>query len=193
MYRYLPGLLLLQLLTAVLIWLGRDTDPQQLLWQAGVPLLAVSFVTALWFGSIGKADAERSMAKLHVKHAKEREKIQLSAEKEKARVVDKTHKEIRKQERRVGRRANLKVSLAFAGAALAGGVFLIVEFFTLGLLTLSTSLGGLGGYLLRVGQVRQSQSRGDPELAEPTVVQSDGASNPRVIEHRPVVRDHHPD
>ncbi len=168
MYRYLPGLLLLQLLTAVLIWLGRDTDPQQLLWQAGVPLLAVSFVTALWFGSIGKADAERSMAKLHVKHAKEREKIQLSAEKEKARVVDKTHKEIRKQERRVGRRANLKVSLAFAGAALAGGVFLIVEFFTLGLLTLSTSLGGLGGYLLRVGQVRQSQSRGNPELAEPT-------------------------
>ena len=140
-----------------------------------------------------KADAERSMAKLHVKHAKEREKIQLTAEKEKARVVDKTHKEIRKQERRVGRKANLKVSLAFAGAALAGGVFLIVEFFTLGLLTLSTSIGGLGGYLLRVGQTRKSQSDGNPELTAPAAVQPHGASNPQIIEHQPVVRDHHPD
>jgi len=160
MYRYLPGLLLLQLLTAV-----------------------VAFVTALWFGSIGKADAERSMAKLHVKHAKEREKIQLTAEKEKARVIDKTNKEIRKQERKVGRRANLKVSLAFAGAALAGGVFLIVEFFTLGLLTLSTSVGGLGGYLLRVGQTRKPANSGNPELAEPTVVQPSGDVPTRVIEH----------
>ncbi len=193
MYRYLPGLLLLQLLTAALIWLGRDTDPQQLLWQAGLPLGVVAIVTALWFGSIGKADAERSMAKLHVKHAKEREKIQLTAEKEKARVLDKTHKEIRKQERRVGRSANIKVSLAFAGAALAGGVFLIVEFFTLGLLTLSTSMGGLGGYLLRVGQTRKSAASGNPELTEPMTSGPHGPSNPKIIEHRDVVRDHHPD
>ncbi len=191
MHRYLPGLLLLQLLTAALIWLGRDTDPQQLLWQAGLPLAVLGVVTALWFGSIGKADAERSMAKLHVKHAKEREKIQLTAEKEKARVVDRTHKEIRKQERRVGRKANLKVSLAFAGAALAGGVFLIIEFFTLGLLTLSTSMGGLGGYLLRVGQTRKSPANGNTELSGPSSVQPQGPSNPTIIEHQAVVSDHH--
>ena len=193
MYRYLPGLLLLQLLTTALVWLGRDTDLQQLLWQAGLPLAVLGLVTALWFGSIGRADAERSMAKLHVRHAKEREKIQLTAEKEKARVIDKTHKEIRKQERRVGRKANLKVSLAFAGAALAGGVFLIIEFFTLGLLTLSTSMGGLGGYLLRVGQTRKSRSGGNPEIAEPKVVQPQTTSNPKIIEHDALAHNRHPD
>jgi len=190
MHRYLPGLLLLQILTAALVWLGRDSDWQQLLWQAGVPLAVVGFVTALWFGSIGRADAERSMAKLHVRHAKEREKIQLSAEKEKARVIDKTHKEIRKQERRVGRKANLKVSLAFAGTALVGGVFLITELFTLGLLTLSTSMGGLGGYLLRVGQTRQLAHSGNPELphnadsAQVEQAQPAASSKPKIIEHQ---------
>jgi predicted phage tail protein len=125
------------------------------------------------------------MAKLHMRHAKEREKIQLSAEKEKARVVEKTQKQIRKEERLVSRKANLKAGLAFSGAAVLGGVMLITELFTLGLLTLSTSIGGLSGYLLRVGQTSGLALPGKRR-----VVQTKSEQNTRIIEHHPDPQEH---
>jgi hypothetical protein len=49
-------------------------------------------------------------------------------------------------------RANIKIGLAFAGAAGLGGLLILTQFMTLGWLTLAAAGGGLGGYLLRIRQ-----------------------------------------
>jgi len=152
MIRYLPGILLVQVVTAILLWVNIDATPRDLAIQFGVPAVLITLVTGLWFASIARADAERANAKLRLQHAREREKIHVSAEKSKARLMEQTQKEIRKQEKRINRKAGFKVSLAFIGASVAGVLMLIIELFTFGLMTIMTALGGMGGYLVRARQ-----------------------------------------
>jgi len=152
MHRYLPVIILVQLVTAALLWASLDSPPKQLLLQFGLPAMLVAVVTALWFASIGRMDSERVIAKLKLQHAKEREKLHVNAEKTKSKVIEQSHKEIRKHEKRIGRKASLKVGLAFFSATAVGVLFVITEFLMFGLMTITTSLGGLGGYLLRARQ-----------------------------------------
>jgi len=152
MHRYLPVIVLVQLVTAALLWASLDNPPKQMLIQFGLPSLLVAVVTALWFANIGRLDSERVIAKLKLQHAKEREKLQINAEKTKSKVIEQSHKEIRKHEKRIGRKASLKVGLAFFSATAVGVLFVITEFLMFGLMTITTSLGGLGGYLLRARQ-----------------------------------------
>lgn len=152
MHRYLPGIFVVQLVTAILLWVNLDAAPRDLAIQFGIPALLICLVTALWFASISRADSERANAKIRLEHARDREKLHVNAEKTKAKIIEKTHKEIRKQEKRIGRKASLKVSLAFFGAIVAGIVMLITELVTFGLMTIMTTAGGLGGYLLRARQ-----------------------------------------
>ena len=152
MHRYLPGIFLVQIVTAILLWVNLDASPRDLAIQFGIPALLITIVTGLWFASIARADAERINAKIRLEHAREREQIHVKAEKSKARILEKSHKEIRKQEKRIGRKASLKVGLAFMGATFAGIVMLITELFTFGLMTIMTTVGGMGGYLMRARQ-----------------------------------------
>jgi len=117
MLRYIPGILLVQCVTVVLLW------------------------------------AERFNAKLRVKHAEEKEKLAVNVERDKAKILLKNQKEMRRHEKSVGRKASLKVGLAFMGATLMGVLMIIVEMFTFGLMTITTALGGMGGYLVRSRQV----------------------------------------
>ncbi len=158
MHRYLPGLLLVQIITIGLFWLVIEAEPKVMLLQAGVPALVVTLLTALWFASVGKSGAQKAITKLRLNHAREREKLQIDAERTKAQVLHRSQKEIRKRERQVNRSASIKVGLAFAGAGAAGVLLLITELFTMGLMTITTSLGGLGGYLLRMRQSRSVQA-----------------------------------
>jgi len=152
MHRYLPGILLVQVVTAVLLWINLSATPHDMAIQFGIPALLITLVTGLWFASIARADAERANAKLRLEHARDREKLNVDAEKSKARILEKTNKEIRKQEKRIGRKANIKVGLAFFAATIAGVLMLIIELFTFGLMTIMTTMGGLGGYLMRARQ-----------------------------------------
>lgn len=152
MHRYLPGIFIVQVVTSILLWVNVDAVPKDLAIQFGVPALLITFVTALWFASISRGDAERANAKIRVQHAKDREKMQVDAEKSKAKIIEKTHKEIRKQEKRIGRKASLKVGLAFATTAAVGVIMLITELVTFGLMTIMTTVVGLGGYLVRARQ-----------------------------------------
>lgn len=156
MLRYLPGILIVQLITVAIFWANRTQDLPSLWVSAVLPIGLIGFVTAFWFSSVAKADGERLIGKVRSEHAKEREKLQLDAEKDKAKVFKQTQKTIRREERRVGRRANIKVGLAFAGAALAGVVMIITELLTLGLMTITTAGGAMGGYLLRWKQAHLS-------------------------------------
>lgn len=152
MHRYLPGIFLVQLVTAVLLWVNLDAVPRDMAIQFGIPALLMTLVTGLWFASIARGDAERANAKIRLQHAQEREKLHVDAEKSKAKIIEKTQKEIRRTEKSIGRKASLKVTLAFMATTVAGILMLITELFTFGLMTIMTTMGGLGGYLVRARQ-----------------------------------------
>ncbi len=126
-------------------------------------------------------DAERRNAELREKHASEREQLnreierarsevlqQASADKaqiqerahvERERLVKQTHKQLMQRERSISRRANLKVGLAFMAVSGLGVLMLVTNMMTLGLLTITTAGGALGGYLLRWRQSRLALDR----------------------------------
>lgn len=177
MFRYLPGLLLVQLVTLTLVWAAGGAALEDILVRAGLPALIVTLATALWFSQIGRVDAERTLGQTRLKHAEEREqlrrealveaerlkldahtttqRVRLDAERDKARVLDEARMELRREERRVERRANAKVALAFAAATGAGVLMLMTQFLTLGIVTITTAGGAMGGYLLHWRQTRR--------------------------------------
>lgn len=165
MHRYLPGIFLVQVVTAVLLWVNLSGSPRDMAIQFGIPALLITLVTALWFASIARADAERANAKIRLEHARDREKLNVNAEKTKARIIEKTQKEIRKQEKRIGRKASIKVGLAFFATTIAGVLMLITELFTFGLMTIMTTMGGLGGYLMRARQAYDANNSTADETA----------------------------
>ncbi|MBX2837012.1 MAG: hypothetical protein KTR35_09170 [Gammaproteobacteria bacterium] len=181
MLRYLPGILVVQLVTVAIFWANQDRSVNDLLVSAVLPAALIALVTAFWFASISRADGERLLGKIRHQHAKEREKLQIDAEKDKAKVLKETHKTIRREERRVGRKANLKVGLAFMGAAMAGVVMIITELLTLGLITITTAGGAMGGYLLRWRQASQpvNNELADNQYEVVSVQDSNEESNTR--------------
>lgn len=169
MLRYLPGIFLIQLISIVLVSLQTiqlsALDLRTML-QLLVPLTVVGVTSALWFDHIGRARAQRHVEKLKAHHAKDRENLQKQTEKEKDRVRAEAQKAIRRETRRVNTRANLKafVSLGIAGGA--GLLLLFTELFTLGMMTLMTASGAMGGYLWRASKenpTRLSATRHDQQ------------------------------
>lgn len=181
MFRYLPGIVLVQLVTLALFWVNRAASVQDLLLRAGLPALIIAVVTALWLSTLSRMEAERHSAQLREEHADEREKLkrkiertrsevlqQASADKaqmqerahvERERLVEQTHHQLMQRERSISRRANIKVGLAFMAVSGLGVLMLITELLTLGLLTITTAGGALGGYLLRWRQSRRALDR----------------------------------
>jgi len=194
MLRYLPGVLLIQVVTIAIFWANRSQELSNLMISAVLPSALIGFVTAFWFSNIARVDGERLLGKVRHEHAKEREKLQLNAERDKAKVIKQTHKTIRREERRVGRRANMKVGIAFMGAALAGVVMIITELFTLGLITITTAGGAMGGYLLRWKQARATNHATPLQPPPYEVVSSqEPASNPSSANlDAPTPSDHKP-
>jgi|GEM_PF-1324101 len=154
MLRYLPGLLLLQLFTLLLFGLNADAGSEALLVRAGLPALAITLITALWFKSLSRADGERDLARTRLDHEREREALQRQAASERIEVERGAAQTIRREERRTSRRANFKVGLAFAATTAIGVLFVLSELVTLGLITLTTGGGAMGGYWLRWRQTR---------------------------------------
>lgn len=196
MLRYLPGIVLVQIVTFTLFWVNQGASAEQLLLRVGLPAVMFSAVTALWLSLIGRMDAEQRNSALKEQHAEERMQLnreiervrsealqEASADKaqllerastERERLVRQTHKEIMKQERSASRRSNLKVGLAFMGLTGFGVLMLVTQFMTLGLLTITTAGGAMGGYLLRWKQSKNVLDRLAklPENADPRVLPS---------------------
>jgi hypothetical protein len=181
MFRYLPGIVLVQLVTLALFWVNQTSSVEDLLLRVALPATIISCVTALWLSTLGRMDAERRSAALKEEHASEREQLhreiertrsdvlqQASADKaklqerahvERERLVTETHKQLLQRERSISRRANLKVGLAFMAVTGLGVLMLATNLMTLGLLTITTAGGAMGGYLLRWRQSRQAMDR----------------------------------
>lgn len=154
MLRFLPGILLLQLATVgICLFIPQPIEGKA--WVAVLlPIFLLGIFVALWFASVSKNSTQEAVNKAKLAFAKERENIQVKAEKAKTKLIDKTHKQIASESRKTQRGANLKVGAAFAATIGAGIMMLIIEMLTFGLMTLTTAGGALGGYLVRAKKAR---------------------------------------
>ncbi len=189
MLKFLPGIVLIQLITALMLvaafnW-SRDV---QLVIVIVFFCLIVGLLAAFWFAYIARdmyrnellemrekharerekilLNAEREKAgiaeersKLQQQHARERERILLQAEREKSDVVTESYRQLEKEIRKAHARANLKVGAAFTVAAAAGGVMLFSQLVTVGMMVLVASGSGLAGYLARARHERLSRKQ----------------------------------
>ena len=148
MLRFFLGIIAVQIATVALVLLAPDLQGVGWL-RLIVPLLVVGFFAAFWFGSLAKHKSKDDLSHLKEKHAQEREKLQLNAERAKTRMMKKTQQQIAREAKITHSKANFKVGAAFAGTIGAGALMLLTELLTLGLLTISTAGGALGGYIMR--------------------------------------------
>jgi hypothetical protein len=152
MLKFIFGILLLQVITIALVLIA-PADLANWGWlRLVIPVLIAGLLTAFWFGSIAARQRKDKISLLKEHHAKERESIRVNAERAKSELVKQAQRKTLQEVRRASTRANIKIGLAFAGAAGLGGLLILTQFMTLGWLTLATAGGALGGYLLRIRQ-----------------------------------------
>lgn len=149
--KFLPGIIIIQAATAVLVFAFVETPEAN--WQLYALLaLTAGFLTAFWFASIANHIKKDALARLKENLIREREQFLVTAEKEKRQVFEQTHRRIVKETSRAHAKANFKVGAAVVGAASVGVGLLFFQFFTVGLLALLTAGGALTGYVVRARQ-----------------------------------------
>ena len=156
MLRFLIGIIIIQIATVALVLLAPD-DLEGIAWlRLIVPLIVVAFFVAFWFASIANHKSKDDLSSLQAKHAKEREKLQLNPERAKTRIVKKTQQQIASEMKIAHGKANFKVGATLAGAVGFGALMLLTEMLTLGMITITTAGGALGGYLYRGSKERKN-------------------------------------
>jgi hypothetical protein len=154
MLKFIPGILLLQVITIALVLIA-PADLGNWGWlRLAIPVLIAGFLTAFWFGSIAAYQRKDEISRLKEDHAKERETIRVNAERTKSKLIKQAQRKTIQEVRRKSTRANIKVWLVLAGSIGLGGLLLLTQYMSLGLLTLSTVGGAWGGYMLRNRQER---------------------------------------
>jgi hypothetical protein len=152
MLKFIFGILLLQVITIALVLIA-PADLANWGWlRLVIPVLIAGLLTAFWFGSIAARQRKDKINRLKEHHAKERESIRVNAERAKSELAKQAQSKTLQEVKRASTRANIKIGLAFAGAAGFGALLILTQFMTLGWLTLAAAGGALGGYLLRIRQ-----------------------------------------
>ncbi len=165
MLRFLPGILIIQLATVVLVLLAPENLHGAGWLRLIIPLFVVGCFAAFWFASIARHKSKDELNSLKEEHAREREKIQINAERAKTRLVKKTQQQISKEARIAHGKANFKVGVALAGVMGLGALMLLTQFLTLGVVTLTTAGGALGGYLYRGRRENKNRLSGSSDSA----------------------------
>lgn len=94
MFRFLPGILLIQAVTAGLVLFSiRWSQEPQLIIVAVVFGIISAVLTTFWFGSIVHNIQQSALTKMQAKHAQDREKMIRRAEREKAQVTSKSQQQ----------------------------------------------------------------------------------------------------
>jgi len=148
------GVLLLQVVTVLLVIAALRSNLDET-----VPLFTlvgglVGFLGALWFSSIYSDGSKLAVSQAKEGFSKEREKLRVKAEKEKARLMVNSEKRAAKGQRSGGgggggRGIGLKGNTAMIGAVGVGAVLLFSQFVTLGLVALAAVGGSMAGYKVR--------------------------------------------
>ncbi len=150
MLRFFFGIIAIQIATVLVVMLAPDGLQGLGLLRLAVPILLMGVFSAFWFNSIAQHKSKDEVSKLKQKHSKERERIQMNAERAKTRMVKKTQQQIAREAKITHGKANFKVGATLAGAMGFGALMLLTEMLTLGIMTITTAGGALGGYLYRV-------------------------------------------
>ena len=160
MFRFLPGILLIQLVTAGLLYTLLKTQFTQELLLIIIGLgLMLSVLASLWFASIATHRHKDQLSKTIEQYAREREDIRVKAERQKIKIIRQSQQQISRETGRAHAKANFKVGAAFAGMAAIGALMLFTQFVTAGLLVMSTAGGGVMGYLMRRRQELRVQKK----------------------------------
>jgi len=153
MFKFLPGILLIQLTSAGLmffaVYWSLDT---QLLIALLIFSVIITILAMFWFSSIAHNVNSSAYSKLEVKHAREREQLLIKAERAKAKAVTASQKHMKQVDNKTVAKANFKVGLAVAGAVGVGALMFISQLVTVGLMFMIAGGSGMAGYLTRVRQ-----------------------------------------
>jgi Flp pilus assembly protein TadB len=155
MFKFLPGILLIQLVTAGLVFLGVRwwQDPQFIIVIVAFGII-LAILTTFWFGSIVQNMQKSTHAKMQAKHFQDREKIIRRAEREKAKVTSDSYRQREKAALKASAKTNLKMGAALAVAIGTGSLMIFSQLVTVGMMVLIAAGSGLAGYLFRVKQDR---------------------------------------
>jgi uncharacterized protein HemX len=172
MLKYLLGILIIQAATVAMTLAAIKSDDREL-WLAVLLLaLILGLVTAFWFVSVASHAKKDALANARDEFSREREKLRVNAERQKTRLIRKSHEEIRKETNRAHARSSFKLGAGFIGIVAAGSLMIFSQLLTLGLLTLAVGGGALGGYLMRVRQeavTRQKEALAISEERSPVI------------------------
>ncbi|MEZ5448548.1 MAG: hypothetical protein R3E89_05920 [Thiolinea sp.] len=110
MLRFLPGLILLQIITISLLLLAPETfSLSGFGWlRVAIPLLIIAVLMAFWFASLASQLSHEKIARLKEQHARERENLRVNAERAKHRVTRDAQKQVEKEIRRTSAKANFR-------------------------------------------------------------------------------------
>ncbi len=175
LFKFLIGILLLQVTTALGTYIALQTD----LNVTGLLFAALGgtlgLLVTLWFESIADSIRDQAISRVQKRHSREREKIRLQAERDKAKIEA-------KRRRGLGG-AQLKTGAAVGGVLGLGVAMMLAQAVTLGLLTVSVAGGAALGYNMRGRQEKRLRLR---ELsAVPLVAQDEPAG---LIDQKPSKR-----
>lgn len=148
MLRFFTGLVIAQLVAAAVITLYPGSSLETVLVLI-FSVVLMSLVMSLWFGTVARQLGDQRIAAIKQSFAAEREKMNLTAERAKKKLVKKTQRQMQAHERRTKTKANFKVGTAIALAGGFGLLMMFMQLTTLGLLTMTSVGGAVGGYLAR--------------------------------------------
>ena len=168
--KFLLGIILVQMITAFLIYLSPLNSDTMSLLRLVLPLFFMALMVAFWFSSLSDSFQKDREHKMTNKFAKEREELRVKAERAKTRVVKEAQKEIAKEAKRTHAKANFKVGAAFAGVLGVGALFIFAQLVTAGLLTFTAAGSALGGYYWR-GRRLENKKMQELEIIDTKVIE----------------------
>ena len=163
LFKFLVGILLIQGTAALLVYAALKSDQIEVWLLLGALAVVISFLATFWFASIAGHLRKDALARVRENFSREREQIRVKAEREKTKVIKQSQQAIAKERNRAQNKANFKVGASLAAAAGLGVLMLLTQFVTVGLLTLTTAGGALGGYLFRARQDHAERIGAEPK------------------------------
>lgn len=157
--KFLLGIVLVQFVTAVLIYISPiNLEDSASLVRLVLPLFFVALMVAFWFSSLSAHLKKDSEHKMKDSFAKEREALKVKAERAKTKVVKEAQKDIAREAKVTHAKANFKVGASFAGVLGVGALFMFAQLVTAGLLTMTAAGGAIGGYYWRGKRIEKDKA-----------------------------------
>jgi hypothetical protein len=159
LFKFFIGILLVQGATAILAVVALRTESHEVWLLLTLIALTLGLLTAFWFASIISHAKKDAAAHIREGFSREREKIRVRAEREKSKLMEKNHQQIIKDRNRAQTGSNIRSGALLAGVVSLGAILVFTQFFTFGLLLMTTAGGGLAGYLLHSRQLLPGRQR----------------------------------